>query len=507
MTAYFLRRLLLVPVTFLAITALVYTILRYVPGGPIEQAEAAMRLGAMAGEAGGGGGAGLFRGETALDLDEEGLLELQRFYALDQPVAIGYLQWLGLWPRERRTRVPPSTRERHPEPFQALEELNAARVRTGERLAALLAEHGLVALRGEVWRPLAGAEELPAAVRDRAEQLRAAGFGKRDELMELLLAHGHAYAGGSYLRQAGAELRAQAPELHAQAERLLGALRLAEEHLRRVREQYGFEIERDGRLYKVERRLAGILQLEFGDSYTQGEPVLGLIASKFEISLQFGLAGYLLTWLVCIPLGIFKALKHRSLFDAASSLLVFLGYALPGFVVALLLLATVAPALGLPLGGYKPEGIEQMGWLEAAWGRFRHMVIPVTAYVAGGFATMTILMKNSLMENLGADYVRTAFAKGLGERRVIFIHALRNSLIPITAGIGHAIGLLFAGSFLIELTCNIPGMGLLGYTAIIQRDYPIVLGILVFGVLIRLFGNILSDLVWALIDPRIRFGR
>jgi microcin C transport system permease protein len=134
------------------------------------------------------------------------------------------------------------------------------------------------------------------------------------------------------------------------------------------------------------------------------------------------------------------------------------------------------------------------------------MIIPVTAYVAGQFALMTMLMKNSVMENLTADYVRTAFAKGLTERRVIFLHVLRNSLIPITAGIGGAIGLLLAGSFLIEKTTNIPGMGLLGFEAVLQRDYPVVMGILVLSVLITLVGNILSDLVWAAIDPRIRFG-
>ena len=118
---------------------------------------------------------------------------------------------------------------------------------------------------------------------------------------------------------------------------------------------------------------------------------------------------------------------------------------------------------------------------------------------------MTILMKNSLLENLGADYVRTSFAKGLAERRVVFVHALRNSLIPICVGIGNAIGLLFAGSFLIEKTCNIPGMGLLGFTSLLDRDYPVLMGILVFGVLIQLTGNIISDLVLALVDPRVRF--
>ncbi len=135
------------------------------------------------------------------------------------------------------------------------------------------------------------------------------------------------------------------------------------------------------------------------------------------------------------------------------------------------------------------------------------MLIPVAGYMIGGFAGMTILMKNSLLENLGQDYVRTAFAKGLREKRVIFVHALRNSLIPITAGIGHALGLLFAGSFLIEKTCNIDGMGLSGFHAVVGRDYPIILGLLVLLVLIRLTGNILSDIIWALIDPRIRFGK
>jgi microcin C transport system permease protein len=119
---------------------------------------------------------------------------------------------------------------------------------------------------------------------------------------------------------------------------------------------------------------------------------------------------------------------------------------------------------------------------------------------------MTILMKNSLLDNLGADYVRTAFAKGLKERRVIYVHALRNSLIPICVGIGPAIGLLLAGSFLIEKTCNIPGMGLLGYMSLVERDYPVLMGILVIAVSLRLVGNILSDIILAIVDPRVRFS-
>jgi microcin C transport system permease protein len=133
------------------------------------------------------------------------------------------------------------------------------------------------------------------------------------------------------------------------------------------------------------------------------------------------------------------------------------------------------------------------------------MFLPVACYMVGEFATLTILTKNSLMENMSQDYVRTAFAKGLHKRRVIFVHALRNSLIPIATGLGHAFSLILAGSFLIEKVFNIDGMGYLGYTSILQRDYPVALGILVIGSLLLLLGNIISDMIYAFVDPRIRF--
>jgi microcin C transport system permease protein len=137
--------------------------------------------------------------------------------------------------------------------------------------------------------------------------------------------------------------------------------------------------------------------------------------------------------------------------------------------------------------------------------QIHYMFLPVLCYTVESFATLTILMKNSLMENLGQDYVRTAYAKGLSEHRVIFVHALRNSLIPIATGLGSEIGLILAGSFLIEKVFNIDGMGYLGYTSILQRDYPVALGILVISSLLLLVGNILSDMIYVLVDPRIRF--
>ncbi len=357
MTAYFLRRLLLVPVTFVVITFLVYAIQRMTPGGPIEQA----RLKMLSAAAEGGRGRASTTGE--LDLPPEAMKQLQRYYKLDRAIPVGYLIWLGVWPDDDK--------------------------------------------------------------------------------------------GG---------------------------------------------------------RVSGILQGDFGVSYRYSEPVLDTITARFPVSIYFGLVGYLMSWIICVPLGVMKALRHRTAFDTATSVVVFLGYAIPGFVACLVLLLLFATDLGwswLPLGGFRSEGWDAR-WAAGDWwwcvkDQVSHTIIPIIGETIGAFATMTILMKNSLLDNMGSDYVRTAFAKGLPERRVVYVHAMRNSLIPLVVGIGHAIGILFAGSFLIEKTCNINGMGLLGFTSLVERDYPVLMGILVFLVLIGLVGNILSDLVLALVDPRVRF--
>ena len=159
----------------------------------------------------------------------------------------------------------------------------------------------------------------------------------------------------------------------------------------------------------------------------------------------------------------------------------------------------------VPLGGFRSENWAQLNLLEKIIDQAHHTMLPVIAYAMGSFASLTILTKNSLMENLGHDYVRTAFAKGLSEKRVIFVHALRNSLIPLCTGLGHAIGILMAGSYLIEKVFNIDGIGYLGYTSIIERDYAVVMGVLVINTLLILLGNILSDILYVIADPRIRF--
>jgi len=252
-----------------------------------------------------------------------------------------------------------------------------------------------------------------------------------------------------------------------------------------------------------------VLHFDLGVSYKYNEPVIDTITSRFPVSIYFGLIGFLLAYLVCIPLGVMKAVKHGSVFDFGSSAIVFMGYSIPGFALGALLLVLFGGGSFwnvVPLGGFRDPQWATFSMWHKITDQLHHTILPVLSYAVGSFATLTVLMKNSLMENLGQDYVRTAFAKGLSEKRVIFGHTLRNSLIPITTGLGSAIGLVMAGSYLIEKVFNINGIGYLGYTSIIERDYAVVLGILVINTLLVLVGNILSDVLYVLVDPRIRFS-
>lgn len=277
------------------------------------------------------------------------------------------------------------------------------------------------------------------------------------------------------------------------------------EALEELRRFYGF----DKPVYiRYFNWLGNILRLDLGTSYVYQDPVWDVIKSRFPISVFLGLTGFLLGYLVCVPLGVLKAVRHGSKFDFLSSLIVFLGYAVPGWALGTALLVLFGGGSFwsvFPLGGFRPENWEYLNFGQKIVAQAHYMFLPVLCYMVGGFATLTILTKNSLMENMAQDYIRTAFAKGLQARRVIFVHALRNSLIPIATGLGHVFSLILAGSFLIEKVFNIDGMGYLGYTSILQRDYPVALGILVIGSLLMLVGNILSDIIYAAVDPRIRF--
>ena len=283
------------------------------------------------------------------------------------------------------------------------------------------------------------------------------------------------------------------------------AVSLPQDAIDEIRRFYGFDKPVHVRYGQW---LWNVMRLDLGNSYIYQEPVWDVIKSRFPVSIFLGLTGFLLSYVICIPLGVMKAVRHGTKFDVVSSVVVFLGYSVPGWALgtALLVLFGGGSFWSLfPLGGFRPYNWEFLNLGQKVVAQLHHMFLPVFCYMVGSFATLTILTKNSLMENLGQDYIRTAFAKGLGEHRVIFVHALRNSLIPLATGLGHVFGLVLAGSFLIEKVFNIDGMGYLGYTSILQRDYPVALGILVISSLLMLLGNILSDVIYTAADPRIRF--
>ncbi|MCU0600897.1 MAG: ABC transporter permease subunit [Desulfobacterales bacterium] len=235
-----------------------------------------------------------------------------------------------------------------------------------------------------------------------------------------------------------------------------------------------------------------------------------LIKERFKVSLIFGITGFVLSYLVCIPLGIFKALRHDSAFDLFTSAVVFVGYAIPpfalGMVLKMMLCGTVEGMWDIfPISGFRSENFFELSFMGRAGDVFRHMFLPVLCYVVGNFAVLTLLMKNSLIEQISKDYIRTVLAKGGSFKRAVWGHAFRNSLIPIATGMGAIMTVMFAGSVIIEQVFEIPGMGRLSLEAIVGRDYPVFMGILALTSILGLLGNIFSDFLYVVIDPRINF--
>ncbi len=235
-----------------------------------------------------------------------------------------------------------------------------------------------------------------------------------------------------------------------------------------------------------------------------------LIKERFKVSLIFGISGFILSYLVCIPLGISKALRHNQGFDLVSSIVVFIGYAIPpfafGMVLKMLFSGTVDGLWDFfPVSGFYSDQFESFTFFEKTTDIFKHMFLPVTCYIIGNFAVLTLLMKNSLLEQISKDYIRTVLAKGGSFKRAVWGHAFRNSMIPIATGFGSILSVMFAGSVIIEQVFEIPGIGRLSLEAIVGRDYPVFMGILSLTSVLGLVGNILSDFTYVLIDPRINF--
>ena len=279
---------------------------------------------------------------------------------------------------------------------------------------------------------------------------------------------------------------------------------LSEEQIKQLERYYGFD---KPVIVSYFEWIGKVVTLDLGVSTRYTEPVWETIKSRLPISIFYGVATLILTYGVCIPLGIVKAIKHKTAFDNVSSALVFFGYAIPSYVVGIACLTFFAAHLEwFPLSGFVSDEFEDLSTFGKVLDILDHAALPLIAYLAGSFAVTTLLMKNSLMDNLAADYVRTAIAKGMAFRRAVFAHACRNSLIPLATSFGNTITLVLTGSFLIEKIFNIDGFGLLGFESLVERDYPVVMGILVISSLLFLIGNILSDICVAIVDPRVKFG-
>jgi microcin C transport system permease protein len=279
---------------------------------------------------------------------------------------------------------------------------------------------------------------------------------------------------------------------------------ISEAQLQKLKEYYGFD---KPVLQSYLDWLGKVLTGDLGTSYRYNEPVWDVIQDRFPVSLYYGLVTLVLTYAVCIPLGIVKAIKHRTAIDNATSILVFIGYAIPGYALGSLLLLYFSVRLEwFPMGGFISLDFQDKDLTGKTLDLLQHSVLPLTCYMVGAFALVTMLLKNHLMDNLAADYIRTAIAKGASFRQSVTRHAMRNSMIPIATTFGQNITLLVGGAPLIETIFDIDGFGLLSLTAILDRDYPVVMGVVFLSSLLLLIGNIISDFLVALVDPRIRFN-
>ncbi len=251
------------------------------------------------------------------------------------------------------------------------------------------------------------------------------------------------------------------------------------------------------------------LHFDLGESFYHHQSVGSLVVSKLPVSMSLGLWTFFLTYLISIPLGIRKAVRDGSAFDVATSTLLLVGYAIPGFVLGVALLVLFGGGSFLevfPLRGLVSDNWSELGWPARIADYLWHMVLPVTASVVGSLAVMTLLTKNTFLEQIRSQYVLTARAKGVSENRILYKHVFRNAMIPLITGFPSAfIGAFFSGSLLIETIFSLDGLGLLSYDAVVKRDYPVVMGTLYLFTLIGLVARLLSDLCYVWVDPRLRF--
>ncbi len=285
-----------------------------------------------------------------------------------------------------------------------------------------------------------------------------------------------------------------------------GAQGLPPEFIAEMEKQFGFDKPAHERFFMM---IKNYLSFDFGESYYRDVSVIDLIIEKLPVSISLGLWSTLIIYLISIPLGIKKAVKDGEPFDIWSSGVIFVGYAIPSFLFAILLIILFAGGRYFdlfPLRGLTSDGFEDMTLIAQAIDYAWHMVLPIAAMVVSGFAGLTMLTKNSFMDEIGKQYVLTARAKGLGERDVLYKHVFRNAMLIVIAGFPAAfMSIFFTGALLIEVIFSLDGLGLLGFESTINRDYPVMFGTLFIFTLMGLVLKLLSDITYVLVDPRISF--
>ncbi|MDP0589687.1 MAG: microcin C ABC transporter permease YejB [Candidatus Endonucleobacter bathymodioli] len=281
---------------------------------------------------------------------------------------------------------------------------------------------------------------------------------------------------------------------------------LDQELVRDIEQLYGFDKPAHERFFQM---IGNYLTLNFGDSFFRDAKVIDLIKDKLPVSISLGLWSTLLIYFISIPLGIRKAIRHGSRFDIWSSAVITTGYAIPSFLLAILLIVLLAGGSYwniFPLRGLTSDDFEQLPLIEKIIDYSWHMVLPIFCIVISGFATLTMLTKNSFLDEVHRQYVQTARAKGLDENQVLYGHIFRNAMLIVISGFPSAlIGILLTNSLLIEIIFSLDGLGLLSYEAAINRDYPVVFGSLFIFTLIGMIIKLLGDLAYVLVDPRIDF--
>ena len=313
--------------------------------------------------------------------------------------------------------------------------------------------------------------------------------------------------GGATSRVAGAQSGPQAMEMTDSVQtQYAGAQGLDPELIKAIEKQFGFDKPLHERYFKM---LKDYLLLDLGESYYQNRPVLELIKERLPVSISLGLWSLLLVYTISIPMGVAKAVRDGSRFDAWTSGFIFVGYAVPSFLFAVFLIVLFAGGSYLdlfPLKGLTSNNFEDLSPLEKVIDYFWHLALPVTALTIGGFATLTMLTKNSFLDEISKQYVLTARAKGINQKRVLYGHVFRNAMLIVIAGFPAAlVGVLFTGVLLIEVIFSLDGLGLLGFEAVLRRDYPIMFGTLFIFTFIGLVMTLVGDITYTLVDPRIDF--